>query len=84
MALPIKANSGSGSHFSSEQVFKKLLQLLQEAPKGAFLLSACIEYLNRVNELDLLDQQASFYYFEFWLNQGAFLSKEENSLCHVC
>jgi uncharacterized protein (UPF0147 family) len=62
--------------------FKKvnqiLCQLIQEAPAHAFLLSAVLDYLERVNKEKILNESLRFVDFEFWLNHFSELSPEDN------
>ena len=54
-----------------------LLELIQKAKQPAFLLSAVIDYIDRVNKEKILDHY-NFSTFELWLNQFSGLSQSEN------
>lgn len=60
------------------RVSETLHQLIQEAPKEAFLLGPVIDFITRLNELNCLEEPYKFAQFEFWLNQLAGISYEEN------
>jgi len=61
----------------SEKVNRALLELIQEAPEGMFLLVAVLEYIDLIQKDDLLINY-TFASFELWLNQFSGLSEEEN------
>lgn len=54
-----------------------LMTLIQETPKNSFLLSAVLEYIDRVNRTHVLNMFYSFGSFEFWLNHFSELSYDE-------
>lgn len=55
-----------------------LLKLILEAPKESYLLPAIIEYIDRINELRILNDVYHISLFEFWLNQFSGLSDNDN------
>jgi len=61
----------------SDQVYQLLVQKIQKAEKGSFLLSAVVDYIDRINKENILEQ-CTFAHFELWLNQLSGLSFEEN------
>lgn len=54
-----------------------LLGLIQAESEPCFLLSAVLEFIERIQKEKVLDQY-TFNSFEFWLNQYSHLSFEEN------
>jgi hypothetical protein len=54
-----------------------LLELIKKTDSPSFLLSAVIEYIDRVNREKLVDHY-TFSSFELWLNQFSELNTEEN------
>lgn len=75
----------SESEFKSRSIRKRfhrinqvLLQLIMEAPKFSFLLPAVIEYIDRINQLHILQEKHHISLFEFWLNHFSQLSDQEN------
>lgn len=71
-------------HLSHPKKFKTinltLCQLILDAPPHAFLLTAVLDYLHRVNESGVIADSLSLSTFEFWLNRFSHLSEEENYL----
>lgn len=63
-----------------KQVNKTLLTLIQKTQGPAFLLGALLEFMERVNQAQLLETAYSFKDFEFWLNHDAGLDKKEKAL----
>lgn len=63
-----------------ESVNRTLLDLILNAPEDSFLLSAVIDYIERIHLEKVLDISYNFMQFEFWLNQYSGLSDEENEL----
>ena len=61
----------------SEEINRALLHLIQKEPEPCFLLSAVLEYVERVDREKLLHHY-TFNSFELWLNQYSLLSFEEN------
>jgi hypothetical protein len=60
------------------QINQTLLQLILEAPPQAFLLSALLDFFDRVNQEKVLSDPLDFATFEFWLNNFSNLSESEN------
>ena len=60
-----------------EKINRTLVDLIRRMPRPSFLLSAVIDYIDRVQKEKLLDHY-SFSIFELWLNQFSELSAEEN------
>lgn len=60
------------------QINQTLYQLIQEASPRAFLLSAVLDFLNRVNQEKVLTEPLDFATFEFWLNNFSGLGETEN------
>lgn len=60
------------------QINQTLCQLIREAPVPAFLLSAVLDFFDRVNQEKLLNEPLDFAAFEFWLNHFSDLSEQEN------
>lgn len=62
--------------------FRKINQLLsdliQKAPPSSFLLGAVLDYIERINQKNLLREPFQFSSFEFWLNNFSDLSDGEN------
>ncbi len=63
----------------TDQVNRLLFELIQKAKAPCFLLPAVMEYIEKINVLQILESY-SFYQFELWLNQLSGISSEENSL----
>lgn len=61
-------------------VNERLLKLILDAPKEAFLLPAVIEYMDHVNKQEVLHEPLHINVFEFWLNQFSGLNDTENYL----
>ncbi|MBA3721578.1 MAG: hypothetical protein H0W88_04175 [Parachlamydiaceae bacterium] len=57
-----------------------LCKLIQDAPSNAFLLSAVLDYIDRVNKENVLEDIINLASFEFWLNHFSELSENENYL----
>lgn len=57
-----------------------LCKLIQEAPAQSFLLTAVLDYIDRINRESLLNEPFNFAAFEFWLNNFSELSEKENYL----
>jgi hypothetical protein len=60
------------------QINQTLYELIHEAPPQAFLLSAVLDFLTRVNQEKILNEILNFASFEFWLNNFSSLSESEN------
>lgn len=60
-------------------VFASLLEKIQDTQTPTFLLPAVINYLERVNTLQIIGLPVSFALFEFWLNHFAKLSLESQA-----
>jgi hypothetical protein len=61
----------------SDRINRSLLELIQKEKEPCFLLSAVLEFIERVGKENLLDHYV-FNSFEIWLNQHSELSFEEN------
>lgn len=61
-----------------QHVNQELLRLIQEAPKQSFLLAAVIDFIERVNQKELLNDLYHISLFEFWLNHFSHLNEAEN------
>lgn len=61
-------------------VNQKLLQLIVDAPHASFLLSAVLEYIEKVNKSKILHDIYHISIFEFWLNHFSELNDQENYL----
>jgi len=61
----------------SERVNRALLELIQAAPDGTFLLMAVVEYIDQIFRKELLVNY-TFSSFELWLNQFSGLSDDDN------
>jgi len=61
----------------SEKVNQALLKLIQKEPEPCFLLSAVLDFVQRIDQEKILDHYI-FTSFELWLNQSSGLSFEEN------
>lgn len=61
-----------------KEVNKALLKLIQNAPEQSFLLTAVIDFIERVNHAKVLNEPYTFSLFEFWLNQFSGLTEQEN------
>lgn len=77
--------SFSDAEFKSRSTRKRfhrvnqvLLQLIMEAPKQSFLLPAVVEYIARINTMNVLSEHYHISLFEFWLNHFSQLSEQEN------
>lgn len=60
------------------QINQSLYQLIKDTPAPAFLLSAILDFLKRVNEAKILQEPLDFLTFEFWLNHFSEVSEQEN------
>lgn len=61
----------------SDQVSQLLYQLIEQTPGPCFLLPSVVDYIEKINELKILDSYA-FFHFELWLNQFSQLTKQQN------
>lgn len=61
-------------------VNETLTDLIRQAPHESFLFSSVINFIDRVNHLHVLDETLNLSLFEFWLNNFAEISSEENYL----
>jgi len=61
----------------SEKVNRALLERIQKEPEPCFLLSAVLDFIERVGKEALLEHY-TFASFELWLNQLSGLDAEEN------
>ena len=55
-----------------------LYQLIHDAPRNTFLLSATLNFCDRINQEKVLKEPFNLTSFEFWLNNFSNLSQEEN------
>jgi hypothetical protein len=63
-----------------KEINRKLLTFIQKQPTPCFLLPQVVDFIQRVNSHNLLDEPYSLSLFEFWLNTFSKLSIEENLL----
>lgn len=63
-----------------KKINQTLCQLILDAPPHSFLLSAVLDYLERVNGETVLGEPLNFAGFEFWLNNFSNLSEHDNYL----
>lgn len=84
--LPQILKALQGQHFfalndqeKQDLISRTLFALIDKTETPCFLLPAVLEYIERVNALELLESYA-FFHFELWLNQFSSLSAEENYL----
>lgn len=63
-----------------KKVNQTLCQLIQEAPHASYLLSAVLDYMDRINQEQILNEPLNFATFEFWLNNFSELSEQDNLL----
>ncbi len=61
-----------------KKINQTLCRLIQDAPPQSFLLTAVLDYLERINREKLLTEPFNFASFEFWLNHFSELSDKEN------
>jgi len=61
----------------SEQISRVLLELIQQAEAGKFLLIPVMDFIDKINEEKFVDHYI-FSHFELWLNQFSGLSSEDN------
>ncbi|WP_052354828.1 hypothetical protein [Candidatus Protochlamydia sp. R18] len=57
---------------------KTLCDLINQTPTQSFLLSAILDFMERVNREKILSESLTMSTFEFWLNNFSELSDEEN------
>ncbi len=60
------------------QINHTLYQLIHQAPSPAFLLSAILDFFDRINQEKVLKEPLDLAAFEFWLNHFSDLSEQEN------
>lgn len=60
-----------------DRICHVLLKQIQEAPEDSFLLIPTLDYIERIYREKIMDH-FHFNHFEFWLNQFAGLSSQEN------
>lgn len=60
------------------KVNQALLKLILEAPSSNFLLAAVLEYIEEINNNQVLEEIYNFSLFEFWLNHFSGLNEEQN------
>lgn len=60
------------------QINEALYLLIRSAPPHSFLLSAVLDFLDRINQEKVLSELYNFTAFEFWLNNFSGLSESEN------
>lgn len=61
----------------SERINSTLYELILKEKEPCFLLPAVLDYIDAINDVNLLDNYA-FFHFELWLNQFSHISAEEN------
>ncbi len=61
-----------------ERINRVLLDLIQQEKSPCFLLPAVMDFIEKVNGLNILDTYA-FHHFELWLNQFSELSAQDNN-----
>lgn len=61
-------------------VNETLIDLIRNAPHESFLYSSVIDYIDRVNHAEILDETWHFSSFEFWMNNFSGISEQENYL----
>ena len=61
----------------SELINSTLYELILKEKEPCFLLPAVLDYIEAINDVNLLDNYA-FFHFELWLNQFSHISAEEN------
>ena len=61
-----------------KQINQTLCQLIQEAPPRVFLLSAVLDFLDRINKEKIFIETLDFAAFEFWLNNFSALNESDN------
>jgi len=71
--------SRMNSRQKNDRVNRLLFDLIQKENPPCFLLPAVMEYIEKINKLNILEPYA-FYQFELWLNQFADISPEENAM----
>ena len=59
-------------------VNQTLCHLIQDAPQPAFLVSAVLDFFDRMNEEKILPEAINFATFEFWLNNFSELTEQQN------
>ncbi|MCE2982382.1 MAG: hypothetical protein LW832_02335 [Parachlamydia sp.] len=60
------------------KVNQTLCDLIVEAPPHSFLLGSLLEFIERVNKDEVLQEPFTFSSFEFWLNNFSGLSDKDN------
>ncbi len=60
------------------RVNQALLQLILEAPPHSFLLPAIIEFIEQIQEKNIIDEKYHISFFEFWLNHFSEVPEEQN------
>ena len=71
-------NEGSRKRF--KEVNRTLFDLIDEHDTPCFLLPKVLDFIEAVNNAQLLDEPYSLSYFEFWLNHFSKASREQNLL----
>ncbi len=60
------------------QINETLYDLIRRAPEHSFLFSAVLDFFDRLNRENVLNEPLNFAAFEFWLNNFSGLSEAEN------
>lgn len=60
------------------KINQTLCDLIQSAPPRSYLLGAVLDYMDRVNNENILNEALNFASFEFWLNNFSELSEQDN------
>ncbi len=63
----------------TDRVNRLLFDLIQKEKTPCFLLPAVMEFIEKINKLNILESYA-FYQFELWLNHFSHISPEENAM----
>jgi len=63
-----------------KQINQTLCQLIRETPSPAFILSAVLDFCEKINLEKFLNENYNLAAFEFWLNNFSELSDQENTL----
>lgn len=63
-----------------KKINQTLCQLILDSSPCSFLFSAVLDYIEQINQQNLLAEPLNFAQFEFWLNNFSDLSEKENYL----
>ena len=67
-------------HSRIQYINQILLGLIQNEPRDSFLLPAVLQFIERINKKNIINEKFSLTLFEFWLNHFSQISDQENSL----